>query len=112
MRNMKTTLIAVLALAGITLAGIEVLGIEVLGIEVLSGGMLRVETQATGAPDGSTVWAVTNIGGADLVVDMQPVDPMSGLSTVHFPSDNPSNRVELHGPGGCLIGAQGFQEVE
>lgn len=103
MRNLRNALFAVVALAGVaayaTQSGIEVL--RVSGIEVLS-----VDTHSWGAPPGSTVHAVMDVGGIPLIVGMAPVDPLTGNATVIFPMNNPTNRVELRDPGGVLLGGQ------
>ena len=95
---LATFVLAAVALANGTEPGIEVLGIEVLGIEVLA------TSQSTSAPDGSYVEAVTiDPNGAEMVVCMAPVCPMTGHSMVQFPSNGPGNRIDLRGPNGQLL---------
>jgi hypothetical protein len=100
MRNVRNALFALFALAGAaalaTESGIEVL--RVSGIEVLT-----VDTHSWGAPGGSTVHAVMDLGAGPVIVDIAPVDPLSGNATVIFPLNHPSNRVELRDPGGVLL---------
>jgi hypothetical protein len=101
MRNVRNALFAMFVLGGVAAlasqSGIEVL--RVSGIEVL-----RVDTHTTGAPLGSTVWAVTDVDGAPVVVDLVPVDPATGNASVIFPLHNQTSRVELHDPTGVLMG--------
>jgi len=100
MRNLRNALFAVLVLAGAaalaTESGIEVL--RVSGIEVLA-----VDTHSWGAPIGSTVHAVVDLGGGPIIVGIAPVDPISGNATVIFPINHPSAIVELRDPGGILL---------
>lgn len=101
MKNLRNVLFAVALLgAGFAVAtdsGIEVL--RVMGIEVL-----RVDTHSWGAPAGSTVHAVMDLGDGPIVAMIAPVDPATGNATVIFPMNHPSNRVELRDPTGLLIG--------
>lgn len=100
MRNVRNALIALIALAGTaalaTDCGIEVL--RVSGIEVL-----MVDTHSWSAPPGSTVRAVADLGAGPITLFIAPVDPLTGLATVIFPMNHPSNRVELRDPGGVLL---------
>jgi len=103
MRNVRNALFAVIVLAGVaayaTQSGIEVL--RVSGIEVL-----QVDTHSWGAPPGSTVQAVMDLGNGPMVVCVMPVDPITGNATVLFPMNHPSNRVELRDPTGLLLGGE------
>lgn len=100
MKNLRNALFAVVALAGVatyaSTCGIEVL--RVSGIEVL-----LVDTHSWGAPPGSTVHAVMDLGDGPIEVGMAPVDPVTGNSTVMFPMNHRSNRVELRDPIGQLM---------
>jgi hypothetical protein len=106
MRNVRNALIALFVLGGAaalaTPSGIEVL--RVSGIEVLS-----VDTHSWGAPPGSTVHAVIDLGAGPIIVNVMPVDPMTGNATVVFPINHPSARVELRDPGGVLLGSDWLQ---
>jgi len=107
MRNLRNALFAVVVLGGTvalaTNSGIEVL--RVSGIEVL-----RVDTHSWGAPAGSTVHAVMDLGDGPIEVMVAPVDPATGNSTVVFPMNHPSNRVELRDPAGLLIDGTPLQQ--
>ncbi len=109
MRNLRNALFAVFALAGAaalaTESGIEVL--RVSGIEVL-----RVDTHSWGAPAGSTVRAVMDLGAGPIIVNIAPVDPQNGLATVIFPMNHPSNRVELRDPGGVLLAYEPVTQMD
>ena len=100
MKNLRNALFAVVALAGVAAyashCGIEVL--RVSGIEVL-----LVDTHSWGAPPGSTVHAVMDLGAGPIEVGMAPVDPATGNATVIFPMNHPNNRVELRDPIGQLL---------
>ena len=100
MKNLRNALLAMLVLAGAAAvaadSGIEVL--RVSGIEVLT-----VDTHSWGAPAGSTVHAVVDLGAGPILLSMAPVDPATGAATVIFPINHSSARVELHGPGGELL---------
>jgi hypothetical protein len=101
MRNLRNALFAIAVLGG-TVALATDCGIEVLrvsGIEVL-----RVDTHSWGAPIGSTVHAVMDLGAGPIVVMIAPVNPLNGNATVIFPMNHPSNRVELRDPTGLLLG--------
>ncbi|MFI5403668.1 MAG: hypothetical protein ACHQ1G_12090 [Planctomycetota bacterium] len=106
MRNVRNALIVLFVFAGAaamaTESGIEVL--RVSGIEVL-----HVDTHSWGAPPGSTVHAVIDLGAGPIIVNVMPVNPMTGNAMVVFPINHPNNRVELHGPGGVLLGADWLQ---
>ena len=101
MRNLRNALFAMLVLAGAAAvaadSGIEVL--RVSGIEVLT-----VDTHSWGAPAGSTVHAVVDLGTGPIILGIAPVNPVNGTATVIFPINHPSARVELHGPSGVLLG--------
>ena len=100
MRNVRNALIALIAVTG-TAAIANAPGIEVLrvsGIEVL-----MVDTPSWGAPPGSTVHAVMDLGGGPVSVFMAPVNPLTGNATVIFPMNHPSNRVELRDPAGVVL---------
>jgi len=100
MRNIRNALFVVIALTGVaafaTDSGIEVL--RVSGIEVL-----RVDTRSWECPPGSLVHAVMDLGAGPMVVDSAPVDPATGMATVHFPMPHPSTAVELRDPTGVLL---------
>ena len=101
MRNVRNALIALIAVVG-TAAIADVSGIEVLrvsGIEVL-----MVDTHSWGAPPGSTVHAVQDLGAGPITVCIMPVNPLTGNATVIFPMSHPSNRVELRDPAGVVLG--------
>jgi hypothetical protein len=103
MKNLRNALIAVAVLGG-TVALATDCGIEVLrvsGIEVL-----RVDTHSWGAPAGSTVHAVIDLGAGPVVAMITPVNPTTGNATVIFPMNHPSNRVELRDPTGLLLDAE------
>jgi hypothetical protein len=101
MRNVRNALIALTVLATGTAAIASSWGIEVLrvsGIEVL-----MVETHTWGAPLGSTVHAVTDLGAGPHTLFVAPINPLTGNATVIFPFNHPSNRVELRDPAGMLL---------
>jgi hypothetical protein len=103
MRNLRNALFAVLVLVGAAAvasnSGIEVL--RVSGIEVLS-----VDTHSWGAPGGSMVHAVVDLGAGPIIVGIAPVNPVNGNATVIFPMNHPSARVELRDPTGVLLGVE------
>ena len=49
---------------------------------------------------------VMDVGGIPLIVGIAPVDPLTGNATVIFPTNNPTNRVELRDPGGVLLDSE------
>ena len=117
MKNKKLMAVALVcaalastAVAGIVVLGIEVLGIEVLGIEVLGIEVLGIEVLSTGAPAGSMVEAKVNNGIEVLTVDIQPVDPLTGLSHVNAPvmPAGWTGQIELRDPAGNLLALTGF----
>jgi len=103
MRNVRNALFAAVVMAGVAAyasqSGIEVL--RVSGIEVL-----RVDTHSWGAPPGSTVRAVMDLGAGPVIVGIAPVDPVTGNATVIFPVNCPNSWVELRDPAGLLIGSK------
>ena len=103
MRKVHLPLIA-LCLICVTVAW-AASGIEVLSYDPAGPGYLCV-TQSTDYPPGAYVQALTVIDGIEVLHDMAPVDPMTGIAAVMFPEDHEHNFVRLCGPGGMVL-AQG-----
>lgn len=103
MRKIHLPLIA-LCLVGVTAAW-AVSGIEVLHYDPAGEGYLCT-TQSFDYPPGAYVEAVMVVDGIEVLFDMAPVDPMTGISTVHFAEHHPSNFVRLCGPCGIELARQ------
>ena len=73
-----------------------------------SGG-LAIAT-ITGAPGGSYIEAVVDIGGVSYVVDMAPAD--GGMAAVQFPVGPTNRSVVLRGPAGTVLSYQGEVEFD
>ena len=97
---------------GIEVLGIEVLGIEVLGIEVLSNGDALVAASAPNAPAGSTAEAVLNVAGENLTLSAAPIDPNTGMTTVHIPANLTGQAtIIIRAPTGEVLGGY-LDEIE
>ncbi len=105
MKSFRNAIFAVLAIVCAT--AVATPGVS-MDVSYDSGGLAIASI--TGAPGGSYIEAVVDIGGVSYVVDMAPAD--GGMAAVQFPVGHTNRSVVLRGPAGTVLSYQGEVEFD